>query len=339
MNEQPLVSIITSCNNGEAFVHRYFDSVLAQTYSNIELIFVNNGSADKTEEIALEYKLKLEARGIQVTYIYRENQGIGPAINTGLALFRGDYLTWPDSDDWMTPDCIEKKVRYLEEHPEKGLVLCKCAMVSEDHLDRVIGILERKDTSSGWIFEDLLTAHDIYYTPCGWMVRAKALLEMLPGREIYPSPWGQSAQMLVPVAYRYECGFIEKVLAFYFVRANSLSSMYRGSQGTFDHANWTQDILEHTLARIPMAEEKRQAYLKKVRIRCIRARFDGAAQFHKKSALEEEYQNLLRENAVSPEDRRKYLCTKYKACALAFWVFRLPGRVVGKIKRMAALGS
>ena len=60
--EQPLVSIITPCYNGENFIKRYFDSILKQTYSNIELFFVNDGSTDQTESIALSYREALEKR-------------------------------------------------------------------------------------------------------------------------------------------------------------------------------------------------------------------------------------------------------------------------------------
>ena len=58
------VSVITPCYNGESFVHRYFESLLKQTYENIEVIFVNDVSTDATEQIALSYGEKLRARGI-----------------------------------------------------------------------------------------------------------------------------------------------------------------------------------------------------------------------------------------------------------------------------------
>lgn len=336
MSEQPLVSIITPCYNGETYVHRYFESILAQAYPRIEVYFVNDGSTDRTEEIALRYKEKLEGRGISMTYIYQENAGQAAAVNRALPLFQGEYLTWPDSDDWMSPDCIEKKVRYLEEHPEKGFVLCKSAVVSEDQLDRAIGVLQRKNTASGWIFEDLLEANDIYYAPVGWMARAKALLEVLPDRSIYTGGAGQNAQLLMPLAYRYECGFIDEILAFYLVRANSHSRSGKGFQDANVYAQHTQDILDHVLNGIPMPEEERRSWLQKARVRCIRMRFHAAAQFHEPDALKEEYQNLALENAVTPEDRQTYLKAKYRCFAWAYWLFRLPGRIVGKIKRMAA---
>lgn len=106
---RPLVSILTPCYNGESFLKRYFESILNQTYSNLELIFINDGSIDRTEEIALSYRSQLEEKGIRYIYERQENAGQAAALNRGLKLFTGEYLTWPDSDDVMTADCIEKK--------------------------------------------------------------------------------------------------------------------------------------------------------------------------------------------------------------------------------------
>lgn len=118
MNEkQPLVSMITYCFNGERFISKYFEAVLAQTYQNIELIFINNGSVDRTGEIAEEYKGKLEARGIEVKLIhYKENQSTCLMKQEGFRLMNGDYFFGCDSDDLIHPDYIEKMSSYLVEH-------------------------------------------------------------------------------------------------------------------------------------------------------------------------------------------------------------------------------
>ena len=119
---KPLVSIITPCYNGEKYADRYFQSVLNQTYDHLELIFVNDGSTDRTEEIALSYKKELEEKGIQYTYLYQDNAGQAAALNNGLKIFHGEYLVWPDSDDEMTPDSIEKRAAFLESHPDLGIM-------------------------------------------------------------------------------------------------------------------------------------------------------------------------------------------------------------------------
>ena len=140
--KQPLVSIITPCYNGEEFVGRFLDSVLVQTYTNIELIIINDGSTDKTEEIILSYQEKMKDRGIKFIYFYQENKGQASALNHGLRIFKGDYLTWPDSDDILHENHIIRKVQFLERNIEIGLVISKCRILKEYSLQR-IGTLER----------------------------------------------------------------------------------------------------------------------------------------------------------------------------------------------------
>ena len=72
--ENHLVSIITPCFNGEPYLNRYFSSILQQTYSPLELIFVNDGSADRTAEIAESYRPLLEAKGIRFIFAHREQK-------------------------------------------------------------------------------------------------------------------------------------------------------------------------------------------------------------------------------------------------------------------------
>lgn len=109
MKQLPLVSIITPCYNGENYVTPFIKSVLLQSYNNIEFIFINDGSTDNTEKIVLDYEPEFKERGIKFKYIYQENQGQATALNNGLKIFTGDYLTWPDSDDILHPDNISKE--------------------------------------------------------------------------------------------------------------------------------------------------------------------------------------------------------------------------------------
>ena len=110
----PKVSIISPCYNGEKFITRFLQSLLTQTYDNIEAIIINDGSSDSTEDIALSFEEKFKNRGFGFKYIYQNNAGQSAAINKGLEIFSGDYLTWLDSDDYLPPYAIEKKVNFLK---------------------------------------------------------------------------------------------------------------------------------------------------------------------------------------------------------------------------------
>ena len=91
---KPVVSIITPCYNGEKYIKRYMNSILEQTYPYLELIFINDGSNDCTEEIVLSYEEKLQNKGIKFVYLKQKNKGQAAALNSGLKKFNGEYVTW-----------------------------------------------------------------------------------------------------------------------------------------------------------------------------------------------------------------------------------------------------
>lgn len=292
MNKVPLVSIITPCYNGENFVYRFFQSVLNQTYPNIELIFINDGSTDQTEEIACSFEPAFREKGISYIYIYQENAGQAAAVNRGLKCFNGEYLTWPDSDDWMADDCIEKKVAYLENHPDKGYVLCKTATVQESCLDKTISILQRSNTASGWLFDDLILENDVYFAPGGYMVRTKAFLEAIPSRTIYECKTGQNWQMLLPIAYRYECGYLDEILYFYLIRENSHSHSEKDYESLVEKTYRHQDTLVHVINDMELSPQERKKYLQKIAEKYLFKRFRIAAEYHQRPVLEQLYAEI-----------------------------------------------
>lgn len=207
--EKPSVSIITPCFNGESYLDRYFSSILQQTYSPLELIFVNDGSSDRTEEIAESYRPRLEEKGIRFQYLSQENAGQAAALNRGLKLFTGEYLTWPDADDEMTPDCIEKKVAYLQAHPEVQMVRSDGIYYNQD-TGKKHNIAKAEDKSLQDIFEKLLLVKT--YGCCGcYMISRKLLLECYPDLNFFESRVGQNWQLLVPASSRSLCGYIDAI--------------------------------------------------------------------------------------------------------------------------------
>lgn len=70
------VSIVTPCYNGEKYLERFLKSILNQSYGNIELIFINDGSTDQTEEIIKKYKEEFDLHNIELTYLFQENAGM-----------------------------------------------------------------------------------------------------------------------------------------------------------------------------------------------------------------------------------------------------------------------
>ncbi len=104
----PLVSIIIPVYNGSNYMCEAIDSALAQTYANIEVIVVNDGSVDNgaTEKIAKSY-------GEKIRYYQKPNGGVSSALNLGIANMRGEYFSWLSHDDVYMPDKIEKEIAAL----------------------------------------------------------------------------------------------------------------------------------------------------------------------------------------------------------------------------------
>lgn len=287
---KPLVSIITPCYNGENFLERYFESVLAQTYSELELIFVNDGSTDKTEEIALSYESKFREKGIRYKYIKQENRGQAAALNSGLKLFQGDYLTWPDSDDRMLPNCIEKKVEFLEKNLQYDLCICQISIINEENeAENRIGE-RKKPKGEDHFFEDILFFRDIFFVPGGYMVRSKALLSIIPDREIYSGRGGQNCQIILPMVYYFKCGYIEEVLFEYYIRDNSHSHSISNSLEIIKQLQLYETILIETIKR--MDKELLDKYEKPIKTYYARLRYGNAIDTNDKKVIKKYYHEL-----------------------------------------------
>ncbi len=110
-----LISVIIPSYNYGHFVTAAVESALAQTYQNVEVIVVDDGSKDDTRQRLAPYLDRIR-------YLYQENQGLGAARNTGIRAAAGDFIALLDSDDVWHPRKLELQMGYLSQHPEIGLL-------------------------------------------------------------------------------------------------------------------------------------------------------------------------------------------------------------------------
>ena len=127
IHSNPLVSVIIPSYNHAAYIEESILSVVNQTYKNIELIVIDDGSTDNSREI-------LERLQKQYGFVleFQENQGISKTLNKAIRQYaHGKYIDGSGSDDFLALDKIEKQVAYLENHPEYAMVFGKVHMVDE----------------------------------------------------------------------------------------------------------------------------------------------------------------------------------------------------------------
>ena len=102
-----LISVVVPVYRTEPYLARCLDSILAQTWSNLQVIVVDDGSPDRAGEIADQYAEK----DTRVTVLHQPNRGVSAARNAGLAAARGDYITFVDSDDALQPQMYETLIK------------------------------------------------------------------------------------------------------------------------------------------------------------------------------------------------------------------------------------
>jgi glycosyltransferase involved in cell wall biosynthesis len=105
-----LVSVVIPVYKAEPYLRDCVDSVLAQTYPNLEILVINDGSRDEgaSEKIALSY-------GDRITYFHKENGGVSTALNFALEKMHGEWFSWLSHDDLYYPEKIEKQVAFINE--------------------------------------------------------------------------------------------------------------------------------------------------------------------------------------------------------------------------------
>lgn len=125
MTVNPLVSILSPCYNVEKFLPQCLDSIIAQTYSNLQIVLIDDGSKDATWRVMQDYV----AKDSRIEIYHQENQGVAATRNHLLDKVKGDYVLFIDSDDWIEPNMVEF---LLEKALTNRADIVVCAMVKND---------------------------------------------------------------------------------------------------------------------------------------------------------------------------------------------------------------
>ena len=218
-----LVSAVTPVYNGEAHLHTLLDALLAQTYPRMEIILVDDGSTDGTAAAAERYRDKFAARGYSYRLVRGEHKNASAAISGGLPFVTGEFLIWPDSDDVLEPESVERRVDFLQKHPGYQCVRSLSYYFDAETGQRLAERDEKQgDLSKEDLFWDILEFQTFVCCGC-YMLRSGAFFSIYPDRSIPEYDVGQNFQMLLPFMYRHKCPTIPQELYGVAVRPGSHS--------------------------------------------------------------------------------------------------------------------
>ena len=166
MLDNPLVSIITPVLNGAKYIRECIDSVLNQTYPNIEHIFVDGGSNDGTLDMLASYRLKYPER---IRFISEPDKGAGEAWNKGWKMASGEIYGWLGADDTYEPEAVLTVVEFFSANPDAYFVFGDCNYISET--GKVIGKAKTRD------FDLKEAINSACYIPCPSAFYSKKVIE------------------------------------------------------------------------------------------------------------------------------------------------------------------
>ncbi len=215
MNPVPTVSVVIATYNYGHFLSRAIDSVMAQTFTDFDVIVVDDGSTDNTSEVVRPYQ-----DCSRFTYHPIGHVGVTAAKNYGLKRARGQYLATLDSDDEWEPTKLERQLQMFESNPALGLVYTRRMII--DPTGRTLGV-DRRPLYRGRIVENLLLDNFICYSTV--MVKKSVLddVGLLDESFIIPSDY----DLWLRVALKYEADYLDEALV-----------RYREHPGISRRANW-----------------------------------------------------------------------------------------------------
>ena len=273
---QPLVSVVIPNYNYEKFITETIESVLAQTYKNIEIIVVDDGSKDKSLEVLAEF-------GDKIQVVQQKNAGVSAARNHGVSLSKGAFIAFLDADDVWLPEKLERQIEKFNQDSEVGLVHCSMTLINLKN--EPIG--ENISGQEGWVSEEFLIFERGVVIGAG----STALVK----REIFDAVGGFDLRLSTAadwdfcyqVSRRYKIGFVSEPLVLYRMH------------GTNMHGNIK--VMEHDmLLGFEKAFEEKSENLQKLRKECYGNLYKTLAGSH---FISRKYKSFIKSSLKSIVNR------------------------------------
>ena len=307
----PLVSILTPCYNTEKYLNKYLDRIIKQTYDNIEIVFINDGSTDKTEELIKKGTKKLEKRGFRVIYKKKENGGLGSAINLGLKIMTGDFFCWLDCDNYYENTYIEKNVQFFLKNEQCNVVRCDGSLYYEDDMTKPYAYFSDGNTDKYQkkLFMNAIIEKNFHFG-CA-MIRTIAFDKVVKDRDIYESRQGQNWQLLLPMFYYYDSYYLDEKLFNYIYTRGSITNLnHSNKEKRIQAQNEHERILLETIKRMNIKDAR--YYNRIIKRKYILRRIMIAEEYKDEEMLKKEKKNLKKIDSIFNKLKYFVLFPKYK---------------------------
>ncbi|MGB7207241.1 MAG: glycosyltransferase [Pyrinomonadaceae bacterium] len=206
-----LVSVIIPNYNYEHYLSEAVDSVLAQTYPNIEIIIVDDGSKDNSRET-------IESYGDKVTAIFQKNQGVSAARNNGVATSSGKFVAFLDADDVWLPEKLERQIARFDADEKIAFVHCSMTLVSSE--GELLG--EESDGQEGSVADEFLRfERGVVIGAASTGVVLRKVFDEIGGfdkRQSTAADWDFAYR----IAAKYEIGFVPESLVRYRMHGSNM---------------------------------------------------------------------------------------------------------------------
>ena len=212
----PKVSVIIPVYNAEKFLSETIESVIAQTYTDWEIIAVDDGSTDRSGEILRKYEQRLPSK---IHVITQRNSGVSIARNNAIAIAKGDYIAFLDHDDLWLPEKLEKQVDLLDSNKELGLVYSDSYVIDEEGNLRKKTFFEIVRPFRGNIFNELF--YDNFIPLLTAIIRKEVVNKVGMFDPKYKI--AEEYDLFLKIAEYYPVDFVEQPLAKYRIHDKSVS--------------------------------------------------------------------------------------------------------------------
>ena len=153
MEKNKTLSIVVPVYNGEKYLAKCLDTIINQTYKNIEIIVVDDGSTDGSKEIINSY-MEIDSR---IIAFFNENKGVSSARNLGIKNSSGDYITFVDSDDWLDLNLYNEAIEKIEENNCDILLYSYTKEFNSSHkINEVLPFKSEEILNKNRIYNDLI---------------------------------------------------------------------------------------------------------------------------------------------------------------------------------------